>query len=134
MNSLWQHLGNEHVQELIKEWMDLHTSGTVDLGDPGQAALRPAVDGLFVSLAALVSEHQTLMALEQDDSPTIIPDADQLVQQAREMCTNEALGETITTLCLLRRKVHAAALDLRDEAAILTQLEGIVGLLPRRPA
>ena len=114
MQGFMQHLGNPVVLELMSEWMDLHGSGLTECVTPGHGReeMIQVITELFQTLRGLVAEHETLSALEHKE-PLSPSSMHALLCQAQEACTQDVFPETMTGLCLLRRKLHAARLDLK---------------------
>lgn len=97
--------------------MELHGSGLIDgVTTPGhgQEEMNSVIDNLFHTLRNLVTEHETLCALEHRLPLTAAASSsmDELLTRAQVACSREVFPEAMTALCLLRRKVRAAHLDL----------------------
>ena len=116
------------------EWMNLRSSGLVDHleqeeGDGSRQELIRVIQNLFASLRNLLQQHKLLNALDHLPCDDAVALEEGLIQ-AEDMCTGTtAFLDDVTALGLLRRKLRAAHLDLRDEQAVLAQLESIVALI-----
>jgi hypothetical protein len=131
MDGILAHFGNPAVQGVVMEWMDLRMSGQLEhlVDGPAHDALVLSIECLFAALRRLVADHEALAALDQTASDSSTTSLDTILAQAQDSCTTDSFLDAVTALCVLRRKVVAVCLDLRDEAAVLAQLEGIVSLM-----
>lgn len=138
MQTLLTHLSNPKVQELLAEWYALRTSGEVAVpAVPSPAAddIKDGMHRLFGAIRGFAQDHEvrlTLAELNHLGSPgggmlatTCLP----LLDQAESTCCDVAFPDAVVALALLRRKLGAAGLHVRDEGAVLAHVDEVVSLM-----